>query len=174
MKACKRMKIHLLSWMRLRCHHKLEVSLECKVEVWFFHEAGQFLARVSGSDPGGEGFDLWEGLFWSHIIKNIPVENPQITVPLFSLANFNSVKWVLPPLLYLVWALVWCFANVHSCTFRGPLFLQFPLGLWQIRSILERRSAKKNKMSPHKVQIKFCCVASFFFFPLLPFHRMFS
>lgn len=47
----------------------------------------------------------------------------------------------------------------------GPFFSQFPLGLCRIRSILERRSAKKNKMSPHKVQIKFCCVASFFLPP---------
>lgn len=50
----------------------------------------------------------------------------------------------------------------------GPLFFQFPLDPWWMWSILENRSARKKRkernreMSPQKVQIKLCCVASFF------------
>lgn len=40
--------------------------------VGSFYDSGQFAVRVGGGDPRGGGLDLWEGLFWSHIIKTIP------------------------------------------------------------------------------------------------------
>ncbi len=52
--------------------------------VWFFSNTGQFDSRVSRGDPGGEGLDLWKGLFWCHVIKTIPAEKPQITILLSS------------------------------------------------------------------------------------------
>ena len=81
------------------------------------------------------------------------------------------MKLVLPSLPYLVWALVWCFANVHSCTFRGPLFLSIPtrsLANTKHSGKEECKKERTKKMSPHKVQIKLCCVPYFFFFFFFP------
>lgn len=55
---------------------------------------------------------------------------------------------------------------MHSCTFRGPLFLPAsPGSLVNAKHSGKEECKKKKKMSLHKVQIKFCCVASFLFLP---------
>lgn len=136
-------------------------------------EGANLVRGVSRGDPWRDGLDLREGLFWTRIIKTIPVEKPHITSsPLFSPASFNSVKWVLLSFPYLVWVPVWCFANVHSCTFRGPLFLSIP-------TLSLANSEHSGKEECRKwVHIRFrlnCVVLPLFFFssslPIGCFHN---